>query len=227
MFRSLRSLFRRFTTPTPADTARRRLFSEQQELAKEIRKAFRAYERRLAYLEQRLIRHSDDDLTRDERVFEASHKALTQVLQRLRAADADADALVREWQDWHRASQDVTTEQQRTRLELLRSELHLRGIFPSAPERSSASAQPVPARQRPKRRYAPTQLSSDALEAVDRIYEPRLRGSHTEASHLLRRLWHHGHPLQTASIAKQVKHLHGLRRRWQLAIGRGESAPRA
>ncbi len=221
MFRSLRSFFRRFTTPTPADTARRRLFSEQQELAKEIRKAFRAYERRLAYLEQRLIRHSDEDLQRDERVFEASHKTLTQVLQRLRAADADADALVREWQDWHRASQDVTTEQQRTRLELLRSELHLRGIFPSSPERATVQTTAAKPKPRPKTRYTPTRLSTDELEVVDQVFEPRLQGAQAEASHLLRRLMYHGHPLQRVSIAKQVKHLHALRRRWQRALGRG------
>lgn len=221
MFRSLRSFFRRFTTPTPADTARRRLFSEQQDLAKEIRKAFRAYERRLAYLEQRLIRHSDEDLQRDERVFEASHKALTQVLQRLRAADADADALVREWQDWHRAAQDVSTEQQRTRLELLRSELHLRGIFPAAPERAAAPMVTSKPRQKTNARYTPTRLSADDLEVVDRVYQPRLQGAQAEAGHLLRRLVHHGHPLQRVSIAKQVKHLHALRRRWQRVLGRG------
>lgn len=221
MFRTLRSFFRRFTTPTPADTARRRLFSEQQELAKEIRKAFRAYERRLAYLEQRLIRHSDEDLQRDERVFEASHKALTQVLQRLRAADADADALVREWQDWHRASQDVSTEQQRTRLELLRSELHLRGIFPAAPERPATHTVASTPRRKAKAHYTPTRLSADDLEVVDRIYQSRVQGAHAEAGHLLRRLLHHGHPLQRVSIAKQVKHLHALRRRWQQALGRG------
>lgn len=218
MFRSLRSFFRRFQSSTPANYARRRLFSEQQELAKDIRQAFRAYERRLAYLEHRLLRHSDDELKRDERVFEASHKALMQVLQRLRAADADAEQLVREWQDWQRAHHDVSSEEQRSRLELLRSELSIRGILPSAPEKSvSVSAATRPTKK--KTVYTPTRLSDDALRAFDEVYHGRLSGSRTQAERLASKLFHRsGHPLKNHLVAKQVKRLHELQKRWRKAL---------
>ena len=219
MFRSLRLFFRRFQTPTPADTARRRLFSEQQELEKDIRKAFRAYERRLVYLERRLLRHSDDELKRDERLFEASHKALTQVLQRLRAADADAEQLVREWQDWQRAHHDVSSEEQRSRLELLRSELSIRGILPSVSEKGASMLMTATKPMKKKTAYTPTRLSDDVLKAFDEVYHARLSGSRILAERLTRKLFQRmGHPLKSHLVAKQVKQLYDLQKRWSKVL---------
>lgn len=218
MFRYLRSFFRRFQTSTSADYARRRLFSEQQELSKDIRRAFRAYERRLAYLEHRLLRHSDDELKRDEQLFEASHKALTQVLQRLRAADADAEQLVREWQDWQRAHYGVPSEEQRSRLELLRSELSLRGILPSVQEKRVSGS--TAARSTKKKVvYTPTRLSEDALTAFDEVYQARLLGSRVQAERLVGKLFRRWeHPLKNHLVAKQVKWLHELQKRWRRVL---------
>lgn len=218
MLRSIRSFLHRFHPQTPARQVRQRFYLEQQELAKDLRQAFRAYERRLSYLERRVVHQSDEELTRDTSLFDASHKALAQVLQRLRSADADVEQLVREWHDWHRGVQAVPSEERRSRLEVLRSELALRGVLPTTEEKTSTPRkEPKLKNKRPT--YTPTRLSQDVFQAFDDVYASRLGGAIARGQRLARKLFHPAtHAIPSPHTAKRIKHLHALHARWKRVL---------
>lgn len=213
MFASLRSFLNRFQNPTPAPQSRRMLFLKQQNLATDLRRLMRAYERRLDYLQTHLLKLSDTRLQEDQPLFEEAHHELSRLTTRLRAADQDAETLLREWRDWldHHDPQTLSKEA-RERLEILRSELLVRGLLPT--DRVRGSQAPVAAEKKARRStYQPVTLSNDPLAIFDRVYAARLdqekvwlerhwKKASTHGAHLPWKLW----------LTKRYKRLHGWRK---------------
>lgn len=217
MLRSFRTLVYWWRRKTPAQAVRRALFSEQQQLAKDLRRTFHAYERRLAYLEQRVLSSSNEELLQDEHLLKEAHQALVEVLERLRTADMSAENLLREWRDWERTNDRDASKDHRSRIELLRSELNLRGILPSSESRHVISTPKTPIKK--KRSYVPTRLSEDDLKAFDDVYRERVLASNVHSQQLEKRLFSHSeHPARGHSIAKRLKQLHELQKRWKRVL---------
>ncbi|MBP7006049.1 hypothetical protein KBB27_02930 [Patescibacteria group bacterium] len=168
MFERLRSLFQR--TLATVSPAQRRLFASQQDLAKELRALLNAYERRIEYLQSHLIQQSAEDTEADRDIFEEAHQGLTRITIRLRFADQEAEELLQEWRTWLDQENSITISREATeRLEMLRSELALRGLLP---ERHTTQ---IKQQQKPSTRpaYQPTALSEDTLSAFDEVMKPR------------------------------------------------------
>lgn len=170
MFERLRSLFQR--TLATVSPAQRRLFASQQDLAKELRALLNAYERRIEYLQSHLIQQSAEDTETDRDIFEEAHQGLTRITIRLRFADQEAEELLQEWRTWLDQESSATISREATeRLEMLRSELALRGLLP---ERHTTQIKQQK-QQQPTTRpaYQPTALSEDPLSAFDEVMKPR------------------------------------------------------
>lgn len=221
MFSFIRAWGRRLRRkPSGYDERRQRLYAEERALAKAFREVFGAYERRLAYLEGRLLHESDEELARDISLFEDANATLTRVLHRLRIADAEEEALIREWHDWRRPNASIhELKQYGDRLELLRSELAIRKRLPIEAKKTE-SVQKTIQRTKPRPRYVPTSLSDDAFEAFDRVYSPRL-AAHREYAKRAHRQLHRTahHPVQALVIAKRVKQAHGAEKRFRRVLG--------
>lgn len=181
MFDALRSFWQRFQTTQKTAPTRRALFLKQRELAQDLRRLMRSYEQRLDYLQAHLLKLSDERLERDRTLFDDAHRALERLLVRLKAADHDAEGLLREWRDWldHHDPQTLSKEA-KERLEILRSELMVRGLLALDAQKPSApSPLTVRVKQVSKRpAYQPSVLSDADLPAFDRVYKSRLVREH-------------------------------------------------
>lgn len=175
MFAALRSFFRR--SDSPKKTAQRALFLDQKMLSTEVQALLHAYERRIAYLQSRLLGMTADQAHEDRRLFDEAHHSLKRILTRLHAADQEAETLLREWHDWlaHDSQQGLSAEA-KDRLEILRSELTVRGLLPQAsvsrtdPKRIITKKRPIT--------YQPTALGEDSLATFDEVFAPRLSAEH-------------------------------------------------
>ena len=175
MLGRLRSFLRRVWQAPPA--GQEAFFAKQEELQEALQACLRAYERRLAYLQDRLLAADQAGLQQDAPLFEEAHQALERVLARLRAADQEAESLLREWRDWlAQARMGDTPLQARERLEVLRSELALRGLLPVPEALPSPVLKSVsPRRAISRSKYRPAVLSDDHFGAFDEVLLPRLQ----------------------------------------------------
>lgn len=172
MLEQIRSFFQR--TLANISPARRSLFISQQALADELRALLMAYERRIEYLQSRLLQSANAITETDRDFFEEAHQGLARITIRLRLADQEADELLQEWRNWlNREPLSVVSEDAKERLEMIRSELALRGLL--SQERQGKYETP-PKKQTTKRStYEPVFLSEDPLTAFDEVILPRIR----------------------------------------------------
>lgn len=215
MLETIRAFFRqRSPSSTPA-RQRRELFLRQQDLAKELRRVMHAYERRLDYLQTHLLKVSDERVQGDHQLFDEAHHELTRLMARLRIADQDAELLMREWRDWlDHHDQRTLSREAKERLEILRSELTVRGLLLPEGKRSVTTARVATPKK--TRSYQPTALSQDTLSAFERVYKARLE----QESDWLKRSWkkaltHQEHVSWKVFLTKRYKRLHA----WKKGIG--------
>jgi hypothetical protein len=176
MFAALRSFFRR--SKSPQRTAQRALFAQQKELQQDLQALMGTYERRLAYLQSRLLGMTAAQAQDDRRLFEEAHQSIKRLLTRLHVADQEAETLLREWHDWvGQETQQGLSSEAKDRLEVLRSELTVRGLLPSVRATKTAS-EPLPAKKK-IRSYQPTTLGDDPFQAFDEVFAPRLQAERT------------------------------------------------
>ncbi len=171
MFAALRSFFRRRSSS--AYDVQRALFSDQKALHKEIQALLSAYERRIAYLQDRLLGMTARQAQEDRRLFDEAHQSLKRILARLHAADQEAETLLREWHDWlAQDAQQGLSGTAKERLEILRSELAVRGLLPQE-KRIRLSVVSAPTKKKVIT-YKPTALGTDTLASFDEVFGPRL-----------------------------------------------------
>ncbi len=217
MFAALRSFFRRRSSP--AYDVQRTLFSDQKGLHKEIQALLSAYERRIEYLQDRLLGMTASQVQEDRRLFDDAHQSLKRILARLRAADQEAETLLREWHDWvtQDAQQGLSGAAQE-RLEILRSELALRGLLPSE---KRVRLEMAPTIKKSKTlTYTPTPLATDALASFDEVFGPRL----TAERDWLDRTWDRSRVVGVRIpwklwLAHRRKRIYGWHRRLRRVIG--------
>lgn len=117
---------------TDPAAARRWLAKRQKELSQELMQVTRAYDERLQELAGRVSRAEVGPHWSDEAAaILAKQQEVARMLLRLELAERDTPALMTEWQDWQRYLAEVgepKEARQAERLELLRSELTLRGV---------------------------------------------------------------------------------------------------
>ena len=205
---------------SPKEEQRRDLYTQERALAKAFHEVFGAYERRLAYLEGRLVRASQEELMRDRQMFEEAHKSLARTLHRLRFADAEEETLLREWHDWHRPHASVhDMKEYGDRLELLRSELVVRKRLPK--ELGNVSDTKPPAAKPRQRTYVPSALSQDTLSAFEKVYGPRLEAHKRHMRRTVRQLAREAqHPAHALLGAYRVKRAHAQHKRFSRLIER-------
>ena len=182
MFDSVRTFLSRLKKNN-APQSRRALFLKQQSITGDLRKMMRAYERRLDYLQSQLVSSTSKHVQENTQLFDEVHRELARVMSRLHVADKDAESLLREWRDWlDHHDQKTLSHEAKERLEILRSELMVRGLIPLEQKIKSA---PVFIERKIKRStYQPTALSEDVLAAFDKVYPARITAEH---AHVTRR----------------------------------------
>ncbi len=171
MFAALRSFFRRRSSPQ--HDVQRALFSDQRALHAEIQALLSAYERRIAYLQDRLLGMTATQAHEDRRLFDEAHQSLKRILTRLHVADQEAETLLREWHDWiSQEAQQGLSGMAKERYEILRSELAVRGLLPE--EKRIRLAITPPHVKKKTITYHPVTLGTDRLASFDEVFGPRL-----------------------------------------------------
>lgn len=221
MFASLRTFFHRFQKNLSAPQSRRNLFLKQRDLTKDLRGLMRAYERRLDYLQTHLLKLSDERLQADQHLFEEAHHELSRLTTRLRAADQDAEVLLREWRDWldHHDPQTLSREA-KERLEILRSELALRGLLPALRTPNQLTAPAEAMRKARPSTYQPAPLSEDRFSVFAHVYKNRLQHERVWIERLWNRALVHGaHLPWRVWLTKRYKRVNGWRKALRDILG--------
>ena len=112
--------------PQP-DDRRRLLIQEQLRLAETLERALKAYEVRLTEVAGKIHGLDDESLEREVGNLRLEQEALARAIQRLDFAEQSTFKLTDEWTEWQQAG-ERSSAKYADRLEMLRSELALRGV---------------------------------------------------------------------------------------------------
>jgi hypothetical protein len=112
------------------EAARVLLAREQRELADELERTFLAYEARLEALSRRVRSMEPATVRREMGILREAQDELRRVIRRASIAERQTRELQREWGEWKRLNvhSGLLESHALERLEMLRSELALRGV---------------------------------------------------------------------------------------------------
>lgn len=202
------------------------LIDEHAELSRELNELLEVYERSLNCFAEHAADLDEASFQRERRSLEDIRQILANAIRRLELSTKDNQELVNEWNEWRAqlsfVSQDRLEEIHRVRLEMLRSELAVRGLKQEKGERKEV-VEPPP-RTRVEEVLEPRQPARepDHLDDWHEMSMKRVIPISEYWSEQIRRLQDQHHPEAWPEIIRQFRaaqaalklhdRLHGIRR---------------
>lgn len=184
---------------------RESLARTQRGLAERVEGALHHADKRLAAIAERIRRFQG---ARSEALsLEAEQRALGRLLERVEVAEMDTAELLREWRDWMRGVRggvSLMDGEQRMRVEMVRSELCVRGVIDEERVEVRASVDLSTSGEPQDSLSEWDQYLGERLPATARFWEARAEEAQSG----------HAHEMVTHDLVKRMRKAHGQARAW-------------